>query len=183
MENSSGVPNPSSESIEDSKAVATVEHGAWQSTIYAPHIGYKFAELYYSVMRVAPRYANEFYNERGHYRTVYADGSASVARTRLHVKGSLTRPMSASELIVKSIISMPCGGTSGGLMVTVIGERFTQVFVVKYRPDRMSGYAIVASLTRYISAGPAADHQTPVVTFAADDCRAITGAARAPALV
>ncbi|VVC24169.1 Nuclear transport factor 2, eukaryote,NTF2-like domain [Cinara cedri] len=141
----------------------------WKS---AANVGYEFMERYYYVMRTIPEYANEFYDEYGEFQTVYEDGSTTVVKTRLQVKRILMQFRFRSDYIVKSIISLPRGGSPGGLMVTVNGVRFTQTFVVEYRPERLLSYVIVASLTQYISEGPATYHQTPLTTFASDDSQA-----------
>ncbi|VVC33367.1 Nuclear transport factor 2, eukaryote,NTF2-like domain [Cinara cedri] len=172
MENSSGVEDLTRES----RAVAMAKLNSLPRTKYAADIGCKFAELYYSMMRTSPEYANEFYDERGEFQTVFEDGSAIVVRTRLQVKHILMRPMSACRYLVKSIIPMSCGGSSGGVMVMVTGERFTQNLLLEHRPERMLGYAIVVSLTQYIPEGPVTYHQTPLTIFGGGDSQAITGA-------
>ncbi|VVC31222.1 Nuclear transport factor 2, eukaryote,NTF2-like domain [Cinara cedri] len=172
MENSSGVADPTRES----RAVAMAKLNSLPRNKYAADIGCEFAELYYSMMRTSPEYANEFYDDQGEFQTVFEDGSAIVVRTRLQVKHILMRPMSACDYIVKSMIPMSCGGSSGGVMVMVTGERFTQNFLLEHRPERMLGYAIVVSLTQYIPEGPVTYNQTPLTTFGGGDSQAITGA-------
>ncbi|VVC24166.1 NTF2-like domain [Cinara cedri] len=175
MEKSSGVVDSRRKIRALSAILKVAKKNLLSSTKYAAHIGYEFAELYNYVMRTTSEYANEFYDEHGEFLTVYEDESAIVVRSQLQVKRILMRPTSVSDYIVKSIISIPCGGSSGGLMVTVSGERFTQNFLLEYRPERLLSYAIVVSITQYIYEGPATYHQTPLTTFDSGDGQAITG--------
>ncbi|VVC31256.1 Nuclear transport factor 2, eukaryote,NTF2-like domain [Cinara cedri] len=175
MENGSEFADPKCESNDNSRTVTTANQDPLSYTEYADRIGSVFSQLYYSVMRSSPEYAHDFYDVNGEYRTIYADGSTVVARTRNQVKSVLMRPTSESDYVIKSVSSMPCGGQSDGLLVDVTGERFIHTFVIEYRPEMILGYAIVVSLTRYVSTVPAADHQTPVTKFPESESPAITG--------
>ncbi|VVC30624.1 Nuclear transport factor 2, eukaryote,NTF2-like domain [Cinara cedri] len=180
MQNSSGV-SELKMSSEDSRAVEMAKRDSLTITKYAAHIGFSFAERYYTVMRTTPEYANEFYDEHGEYQTIYENGSAVVARNRSEVKRILIQPVSATHLIVNSIVSVPCGGTFDRLLVTVTGKRFVHVFVAEYRPERMLGYVIVGSLFRYVSAEPAAPDQTTTGTKCATAvCHPVTGVNHTP---
>ncbi|VVC46373.1 Nuclear transport factor 2, eukaryote,NTF2-like domain [Cinara cedri] len=175
MENGSEVVDPKCEISYDSRAVTTVNQDPSSCTTKAARIGYVFSHLYFSVLRSSPEYADDFYDVDGEFRTIYADGSTVVAKTRNHVKSVLMRPTSESEYVIKSVFAMPCRGPSDGLLVNISGDQFTQTFIVEHRPERTLGYAIVGSLIRYVSAVPLADHQTPVTRFDASNCPAITG--------
>ncbi|VVC40473.1 Hypothetical protein CINCED_3A010690 [Cinara cedri] len=111
--------------------------------------------------------------------STYEDGTSVVARTQLEMKKVLLQPVSTPDSIVNSIISVPCDGSLNRLLVTV-NAQFTHVFVAEYSAERPLTYDIVASSTRHISAGPAADRPTLATTFAASDYRADTDANHTP---
>ncbi|VVC24167.1 Nuclear transport factor 2, eukaryote,NTF2-like domain [Cinara cedri] len=157
------------------RAVAMAKLKSLPRTKYALNIGYEFTKLYYSMLRTTPEYANEFYDTHGKFRTVFEDGLTIVVSTRLQVKRILMRPLSACDYKDESIILIPCG-SSGSLMVMVFGKRFTQSFLLEYRPKMKLGYAIVMSVTLYISKGPVTYNQTPPTTFVGGDRKVIKGA-------
>ncbi|VVC39315.1 NTF2-like domain [Cinara cedri] len=140
---------------------------------FAAHIGVCFAEHYYAVLRTTPEFASDFYHETGVYQTVYEDGTSVIARTRPEVKSILFRRISASDLTVKSIFSIPCHGSLDHLLITVIGNSFMHVFNAEYHSKRTIAYTIVASFTHYTSAAPATNRPpAPVTAFTTGNCYA-----------
>ncbi|VVC28268.1 Hypothetical protein CINCED_3A001344 [Cinara cedri] len=97
-------------------------------TMDVAHVGFSFAEHYYALMCMTPKYARPFYDDFGEYQTVYEDATPG---TQLEVKKVLLRPMSASKLIVNSIISVLYDGSLDRLLVHATGQWFTHVFVAE----------------------------------------------------
>ncbi|VVC30505.1 Nuclear transport factor 2, eukaryote,NTF2-like domain [Cinara cedri] len=143
-------------------------------------LGTTFAQHYYAVMRTTPEQADQFYDDSGEYQTVYEDCAAVIARTRQQVKKVLSRPMAASKLTVKSIFSVPYGGSVERLLVIVTGQSFMHVFVAEYRPKRFLNYVIVTSLTQYVNAEKAGDCPNLKTTLGAGDCRTDISTDRTP---
>ncbi|VVC46110.1 Nuclear transport factor 2, eukaryote,NTF2-like domain [Cinara cedri] len=118
----------------------------------ASEIGFRFAQIYYATLSTKPENAYLFYNELGEYRTTYEDGTSVLAKNWKEINSVLMRPLTGSDIFVKSITSEPRSGSLENLLITVTGVRFTHVFVANYRPKRGLRYAIVKSIKQYFPA-------------------------------
>ncbi|VVC30632.1 Nuclear transport factor 2, eukaryote,NTF2-like domain [Cinara cedri] len=118
-------------------------------TMNAAEVGFGFAKLYYATLSTKPENAYLFYDELGNYLTIYEDGTSIQAKSWKEINSILMRPLTTSDIFVKSITSEARGGSLDNLLITVTGERFKHVFIANRRPKRGIRYAIVRSVKQY----------------------------------